>query len=99
MNTPLTFECDIHLGRRGKGARKVVEPGPAPARPAPGRVPRVARLMALAIHLDGLLQDGGKTAYVLASTFSHYGVYLYKLTFNQPSSSPKPSQALSPKAR
>ena len=36
---------------------------------------------------DSLLRDGGKTAYVLASTYSHYGVYLYKLTFNQRSSS------------
>jgi hypothetical protein len=31
---------------------------------------------------DSLLRDGGKTVYVLASTYSHYGVYLYRITFN-----------------
>jgi hypothetical protein len=40
---------------------------------------------------DSLLQDSGKTMYVLASTYSHYGVYLYRLTFNQDSSSIQPA--------
>jgi Domain of unknown function (DUF4185) len=40
---------------------------------------------------DSLLQDGGKTVYVLASTYSHYGVYLYRINFNQPASSIAPS--------
>ena len=30
---------------------------------------------------DSLLRDGGKTVYVLASTYSHYGVYLYRIAF------------------
>jgi hypothetical protein len=71
MSTPLTFECDIHFGRRGKGARKVLEPGLAPVPPDPGRVPRVARLMALAIHLDGLLQDGTLASYREIAELGH----------------------------
>ena len=71
MSTPLTFECDIHFERRGKGARKVLEPGPEPIRPEPGRVPRVARLMALAIHLDGLLQDGTLASYREIAELGH----------------------------
>ena len=39
---------------------------------------------------DSLLQDGGKTLYVLASTYSHYGVYLYRITLNRPSPSIAP---------
>lgn len=71
MSTPLTFECDIHFGRRGKGAMKTVEAGPAPVLPEPGRVPRVARLMALAIHLDGLLQDGTLASYREIAELGH----------------------------
>jgi hypothetical protein len=32
---------------------------------------------------DSLLRDGGKTLYLLASTYSHYGVYLYRITLSQ----------------
>jgi hypothetical protein len=57
--TPLTIECDVHFSRKGRGSRKVLENGPAPYRPpVPGRVPRVARLMALAIKCDDLLRKG-----------------------------------------
>lgn len=46
------------LGRRGSHGRKDFHQG-EPARMAPvGRVPRVARLMALAIRLDGLIRQG-----------------------------------------
>jgi hypothetical protein len=59
MTTPLTIECEVHFDRRGRGSRKVLETGPRPFRPAePGRVPRVARLMALAIRCEQLLRDG-----------------------------------------
>jgi len=55
----LTFECTIHLTGRGR-RRKSLRSGPAPA-PAPlpvGTVPRISRLMALAIHFDRLLASG-----------------------------------------
>src|SRR6266545_3069585 len=56
---PLTIECDVHFDRKGRGSRKVLEIGPKPFRPSvPGRVPRVARLMALALRCEGMLRDG-----------------------------------------
>jgi hypothetical protein len=59
MTETFTLECEVHFDRRGRGSCKVLETGPAPFRPAePGRVPRVARLMALAIRFDGLIRDG-----------------------------------------
>ncbi|QEL20709.1 hypothetical protein [Limnoglobus roseus] len=55
----LTVECDVHVDRRGRGARKEVRPGPDPRRDQPpGRVPRVSRWMALAIRCDELIRDG-----------------------------------------
>jgi len=37
---------------------------------------------------SALLRDGGKTLYLLASTYSHYGVYLYKMDFPGPPPTP-----------
>jgi hypothetical protein len=54
----LTVEGVVHLRRRGPGGRAEFRDGPAPAELPPGRVPRVARLMALAIKLDGLVRAG-----------------------------------------
>ena len=52
-----TVTKQIHFARKGR--RKVALPGPAPE-PAPplGRVPRLSRLMALAIRFDQLLLNG-----------------------------------------
>ena len=59
MSAALTIECEVHFDRKGRGGRKVLEAGPSPFRPAePGRVPRVARLMALALRCEGLLRSG-----------------------------------------
>jgi hypothetical protein len=54
--TTLTFECPVHFGWQGK--RRELRAGPAPEAPPAGRVPRVARLMALALRLDRLLREG-----------------------------------------
>src|SRR5262245_42532270 len=58
-NTPraLTVGGTLHFARRGRGGRKEGRDGPLPALPA-GRVPRVARLMALALKFDGLVRSG-----------------------------------------
>jgi hypothetical protein len=59
MNTPLTLTCRIQFGREAQGGRTTIESQPAKAKSVPtGRVPRVARLMALAIRLDGLIRSG-----------------------------------------
>ena len=58
MNKPLTIECEVHFERRDRG-RKEMKPWAEPIRPAPkpGRVPRVARLLALAHRFHCLLRD------------------------------------------
>src|SRR5205807_6021392 len=59
MTQPLTVRCAFHVQREARG-RKRVERGPEAAVPqAPaGRVPRVAKLMALALRLEQLLREG-----------------------------------------
>jgi hypothetical protein len=47
----------IHIARKARRKRVVLGPE-APKAELPGRVPRVARLMALAIKYDGLLRKG-----------------------------------------
>jgi hypothetical protein len=52
----LTVAGIIHFARRGK--TKELRNGAKPVAPALGRVPRVARLMALALKFDGLIHEG-----------------------------------------
>jgi hypothetical protein len=56
MSPSVTIECAVHFEPRRRG-RKELAAGPAPAA-APGRVPRVARLLALAHRLEQLLRAG-----------------------------------------
>ncbi len=56
----LTVTSKVHFAKAAKG-KVELKTGPAmklAAPPAPGRVPRVARLMALAIRFDDLLRRG-----------------------------------------
>ena len=55
----LTIERQIHF-TRGLRTRKVIENGPLPEpAPAPeGRIPRISRLLALAIRFDRLIKEG-----------------------------------------
>jgi len=52
-----TVTRQIHFAVRGHRKQAVVGPAPEPAAPR-GRVPRVARLMALAIRFERLLDEG-----------------------------------------
>ncbi len=54
-----TVTTRIHFATSARGRREM-RVGAAPRTPKapPGRVPRVARLMALAIRFDGLMRDG-----------------------------------------
>jgi len=60
--TGVTIECKVHFAR-GRRSRKVIELGQQPASdPTPeGRVPRIARLMAMAIKFDRLIAEGEVT--------------------------------------
>jgi hypothetical protein len=56
MNTALTITRNFHSTRRRDG-RQHLRPGPEPNTPK-GKIPRISRLMALAIHCDELLRTG-----------------------------------------
>ena len=63
MNEPaeragLTITHQIHF-QRGRKSRKAIIEGPPPETAAPlGRVPRISRLMALALRLERLIESG-----------------------------------------
>ena len=68
----LTFHCKVHFTQARCG-RKQMTVGEAPA-PAPvplGRVPRVARLMALAIRFERLLAEGEVRDYADLARLGH----------------------------
>jgi hypothetical protein len=71
MTTPLTIQAKIHFGRVRKG-QKVLELGQtvSPATP-PGRVPRVARLLALAHRFERLIHDGEVRDYADLARLGH----------------------------
>jgi len=72
MSGGLTVEFDIHFAR-GSAGRREVRPGEAPAAldlPA-GTVPRVARLMALAIRCEKLVRRGEVTDYAELARLGH----------------------------
>jgi hypothetical protein len=68
---PLVVECDVHVRTQKKG-RKELQLGadPRPAVPA-GRVPRLARLMALAIRFEGLVRSGAVKDYAELARVGH----------------------------
>lgn len=62
MTIPLTIERDVHFRRVGKGSRRTLSDGAKPPPPPKlGRVPRVARLMALALRFEQYHREGQVT--------------------------------------
>lgn len=62
MSQGITVTRQIHFNH-GRRTRKVISEGPPPPEPPPdevprGNIPRISRLMALAIKFDGLIQSG-----------------------------------------
>ncbi|MBS0186917.1 MAG: hypothetical protein JSS51_02540 [Planctomycetes bacterium] len=59
MSIGVTVTKQVHFSMRNRGRREM-KPGPAPITETTpeGSVPRVSRLMALAIKIDGLIQSG-----------------------------------------
>ena len=56
MNS-ITIQSKVHF-RRGRRSKKELCHGPEKSRTTAGAVPRVSRLMALAIRFDQLIRDG-----------------------------------------
>jgi hypothetical protein len=73
MSQTITFACPIHFRGRGRGSRRCLEVGPEP-KPVPrepGRVPRVARLLALALRIDEQVRKGELTSYAEVAVLGH----------------------------
>jgi hypothetical protein len=58
MSSSMTIECAFHINRRGKGRQEMQEREPPPMPCERGRVPRVAKLLALAHRFEGLVREG-----------------------------------------
>ena len=72
MSTPIIIEGAIPLGRRGRASRP--ESHGAGSRPnsLPSLcVPRIARLLALAWHVEGLVKSGTVSSYAAAARLGH----------------------------
>ena len=54
----LTIECQLGVARHRRGRKELLADAPPQADVPAGRVPRVGRLMALAIRFDGLIRSG-----------------------------------------
>ena len=54
-----TVECKVHF-KNGRRNRKLLNQGeaPIPRSMVPGNIPRISRLMALAIRFEGLIKSG-----------------------------------------
>ena len=68
---PLSIECEVHFNRCGRGRKELEAGAEAPPSAPPGRVPRVARLLALAHRLERLLRTGVVKDYTEAARLGH----------------------------
>jgi hypothetical protein len=71
-NPGLTVRSNVHFSRGGQGRMKL-HAGPLPLSPtAPtGRIPRIARLMALALRFEDLLRRGEVADYAELARLGH----------------------------
>jgi len=68
----VTVTKQIHFSMRNRGRREMREgPKPVPEVTDEGRVPRVTRLMALAIKIDGLIERSASTDQAEAARLGH----------------------------
>ncbi len=54
----ITIESNFHFSTGRSGKKRLRLGTNPPPRPIPPRIPRLSRLMALAIHFDGLIREG-----------------------------------------
>ena len=54
----ITIKQKVHFARGKAGCRRIATKPPATETVQPGRVPRISKLMALAIRFDGLIRVG-----------------------------------------
>jgi hypothetical protein len=71
MSLTMTIEVPISFQRSGRGGPKELRCGAESAALPVGRVPRVARLMALALRLDELVRTGQVASYSALASLGH----------------------------
>ena len=72
VETGLTFECKVHFRQARHGWKQMAVGEALSLAPVPlGRVPRIARLIALAIRFDGLLARGEVRDYAELARLGH----------------------------
>ena len=72
MTKPITVESVIHFRRRGRGSRKEMCKGRRAVSSVPaGRVPRISRLMALAIRFEQMVRRGEVADYADLARLGH----------------------------
>jgi hypothetical protein len=67
----ITVKQNLHFDRSQRGRRRIATEAPRERPPVAPRVPRIARLMALAIHFDGLLRAGEAADITTLARLSH----------------------------
>jgi hypothetical protein len=72
MSTPIVIEDTLPLGRRRRASRPAANgAGSAPNSLPSSCIPRVARLLALAWHVDELVRSGTVSSYAAAARLGH----------------------------
>ena len=71
MSLAMTIEVPVSFPPPGRGSHKEQSSGAASASLPAGRVPRVARLMALALRLDELVRTGQVANYSALASLGH----------------------------
>jgi hypothetical protein len=71
MNPTMTIEVSVTFPRLGRGSCTEQDSGVEAARLPAGRVPRVARLMALALRLDELVRTEQVASYSALASLGH----------------------------
>ena len=72
MTLPRTVECAIRRERGQKGSHRLSPGATTVGAPLPpGRIPRIARLLALAHKLDGLVRQGAIADYAALARLGH----------------------------
>jgi hypothetical protein len=70
LATPRVVTTQVHfkVGRSGARSLRI---GPATPKPKPGRIPRVSRLMALAIRMENLIEQGAVASQAELAVVGH----------------------------
>lgn len=70
MNMPITVRTKLHF-ERGRRREKVAQAGDGPQPLTAGRIPRIARLLALAHRFEQLIRDGFVKDYADLARLGH----------------------------